>query len=103
MLHSELEELSLNLGELINNEEYSDIKVFIGKERKLFFVNSSLLASRSILFKKMFFGEHEMKEKQNKEWIIKEEIKIENFKSFINFIYTGKVIITPKVIIFIYF
>ena len=46
MLHSELESLSLGLEKLINVEQVSNVKVLVGKEKKVFQVNSFLLASR---------------------------------------------------------
>ncbi len=55
----------MNLGSIVNVEEVSDVKVFVGKERKVFFVSSSILASRSQIFRKMFFGSG-MKEQQKK-------------------------------------
>ncbi len=95
MLHSEVEELVSGLENFINNEKISDVKIYVGKERKVFFAHCLILASRSEIFKNMFLGEHEMKEKQNGEWIIKEEFQY--FQDFLSFLYTGKVIITPKV------
>ena len=95
MLHSEVEGIGLGLESFVNNEKVSDLKIFVGEERKVFFASCVILASRSDFFKKMFYGEHQMKEKQNKEWIIKENF--EYFQDFLTFLYTGKVIITPKV------
>ena len=43
MLYSELESLSSGL---INVEQVSNVKVLVGKEKKVFQVNSFLLASR---------------------------------------------------------
>jgi len=46
MLYSELESLSSGLEKLINVEQVSNVKVLVGKEEKVFQVNSFLLASR---------------------------------------------------------
>lgn len=95
MLHSEVEELCSGLESFVNDEKVSDVKIYVGEERKIFFASRVILASRSDYWKKMFYGEHQMKEKQSGEWIIKE--KFEYFQDFLSFLYTGKVIITPKV------
>ena len=46
MLHSELEELSEGLEKLLGREQVSNLKVLVGKEKKVFLVNDVLLSSR---------------------------------------------------------
>ena len=40
MEHSEVDDLVFGLGYVFNNDELNDVKVFVGKERKIFFVSS---------------------------------------------------------------
>ena len=56
---------------------------------------------RSEVFRKMFYGSGGMKEQQDKEWKI-EDIKPEDFQPFLNFLYSGKIIITHKVKLYIF-
>jgi len=46
MLHTEVAEFSEILGKLVGVKEVSNVKIFVGKEKKIFHANSFLLAAR---------------------------------------------------------
>ena len=94
---SHSEELLLQLKRKVNEGQsgVNDLKILVGKEKKVFYASTFLLATRSELFEKMFFKSG-MKEQQTKVWELP-EAKPETFLYFLEYLSTGKVLITAKV------
>lgn len=95
MEYSEEGEVISSLLEAANERKLNDVTVYVGKERKEFYVSSFLLGARSEVFKKMFFLS-ELKEQQTKEWTL-EDLSPNFFPHFLQFLYSGRVSITPQV------
>lgn len=92
---SHASELVSNLKGILNDPTLSDIQILVGKEQKVFYANSFVLASRSPIFKAMFFTSG-LREQQTKQLELKESNPI-TFLSFLEYLTTGEVELTGQV------
>ncbi len=73
----------------------NDVKLFVGKEEKVFLANSYILGARSPVFKAMFFTSG-LKEQQTKE-VKLPQTNPQTFPSFLEYILTGEIELTAQV------
>ena len=79
----------------INDSTLNDVKIFVGKEKKEFSASSLLLATRSPIFKAMFFTSG-LREQQTKELTLT-ETNPNTFLSFLQYLTIGEIELTGQV------
>ncbi len=88
-------DLLSSLKEHFCDPSLADVKIFVGKECQLFSTNSFLLATRSPVFKAMFFTSG-LKEQQTKELKLPQTNPL-IFSQFLNYVGTGELQLTEQV------
>lgn len=93
MEHEESASLISGLSNIVNNELINDIEIYVGREHTKFYASSFMLAARSPIFFRFFFGDSTTPPKN----LMLEDANPDQFLSFLNFVYSGMVTITPQV------
>ncbi len=87
MAHNNQKDLAEDLGNMLDSGDTADVLLVCGDTK--FPCHRSLLAARSSVFKTMFYGKGNFKERKTGQVVI-EEFKPEEVKQFLKFIYVGE-------------
>ena len=79
----------------LNSSTLNDVKILVGKEKKIFYASSFLLATRSPIFKAMFFTSG-LIEQQTKQLELP-DANSTSFLSFLEYLTIGEIELTGQV------
>lgn len=83
---------------VLNDATLNDVQFVVGKEKKVFHASSFLLASRSPVFKAMFYSSESKEPHATKQVIELLEANPEIFFAFLEYVITGEIHLTGQVI-----